>query len=325
MTEQNNTEDLFTQPAPTTPTSTVASSPTSVAAAPQATFGQQLRAAREASGRSLADCGRDLHLPIKVLERLEADLAGAPADFVFLRGALKGYAKYLGLPANACDAVLRSVAPAAQPQLVSVARTSNTRWLLQRYGTAATYIILTATIAVPLVLLGLRGGLHRPTAQIVSLDQAVSAPSAIKRSKPVLTPHVPAPTVTPDAAPFRASIAPFSAIGLDDNVASGDTAIDTTAAAPIVVGAGPHTLTVTATADCWYSITDANGNKVGSGMLHAGDVRSWHSAGVLHVTLGNTGGVSVTQDGKPLALDGIAHSNVARFDVFGQAGSSADD
>lgn len=326
MTEQNATEDLFTPAAPSAPAAAPPAESGPVSAPLQVTFGQQLRAAREASGKTLADCGHDLHLPIKVLQRLEADSAGAPADFVFLRGALKGYARYLGLSASACDAALRAVAPTEQPQLVSVARTSNTRWLLQRYGTAATYIILTATIAVPLVLLGLRGGLHRPAAEIVSLDQVAATPTVAKHDKLVVAPHIPAPTITPDAAPFRASIAPFSAIGLDDNVASGDTAINGAAATPpVVAGSGPHTLTVTATADCWYSITDADGNKIDSGMLHAGDVRVWHSAGVLHVTLGNSGGVSVTQDGKPLALDGIAHSNVARFDVFGPASSSAND
>lgn len=325
MTEQIDTKDLFAPAVPTVLDVPPADASGPISAPLQTTFGQRLRAAREAHGKTLAECGRDLHLPIKVLQRLEADTTGSPADFVFLRGALKGYAKYLGLPASACDAALRAVAPVEQPQLVSVARTSNTRWLLQRYGTAATYIILTATIAVPLVLLGLRGGLHRPTAQIVSLDQAASAPTVARHRKLVVTPQIPAPTVTPDAAPFRASIAPFSAIGLDDAVADGNTAGDAPPAAPVVAGAGPHTLTVTATADCWYSITDAGGTKIDSGMLHAGDSRTWHSAGVLHVTLGNTGGVSVTQDGKPLALDGIAHSNVARFNVFGPASSSAGD
>ena len=59
--------------------------------------------------------------------------------------------------------------------------------------------------------------------------------------------------------------------------------------------------------------------------LHAGDRRSWHSAGVLHVTLGNTGGVSVTRDGQPFALDSVGHANVAHFDVFGSSGASEND
>ena len=282
-------------------------------------IGMRLRAAREARGLSVADCGSQLHLPIKVLERLEAEDFGSPEHFVFLRGALNSYARFLGLPPGSCDDVLRAVAPPEQPALVSVARTSQTRWLLQRYGTAATYIILTATIAVPLVLLGLRGGLHRPTARIVSLDQpAASAPAAS-----VAAPHV--ATVAPkvDDTPFRASMTPFAAIGLNDDNAStpANNAAPQAASAP----AGQHTLTLNASADCWFEITDAKGNKVDSGMLHAGDSRSWHSAGVLHVTLGNAGGVSVARDGQPFALDSVGHANVAHFDVFGSPGASEND
>jgi cytoskeleton protein RodZ len=282
-------------------------------------IGMRLRAAREARGLSTADCGRELHLPIKVLERLEAEDFGSPEHFVFLRGALNSYARFLGLPPGSCDDVLRAVAPPEQPALVSVARTSQTRWLLQRYGTAATYIVLTATIAVPLVLLGLRGGLHRPTARIVSLDQpAASAPA---QSSNVKAPHVAPITPAVDDAPFRASMTPFAAMGMnDDSVVS----VPATSATPPATSApaGQHTLTLNASADCWFEITDAQGNKVDSGMLRAGDNRSWHSAGVLHVTLGNAGGVTVTRDGQPFPLDSSRRANVAHFDVFGSPGAN---
>jgi cytoskeleton protein RodZ len=257
-----------------------------------------------------------------VLERLEDEDFGSPEHFVFLRGALNSYARFLGLPAGSCDDVLRAVAPPEQPALVSVARTSHTRWLLQRYGTAATYIILTATIAVPLVLLGLRGGLHRPTARIVSLDQPSASVAASATS--VATPRVARVAPTVDDTPFRASMTPFAAIGLNDDGASVSAAADTTPPA-VSAPAGQHTLTLAASADCWFEITDVDGNKVDSGMLHAGDSRSWHSAGVLHVTLGNAGGVSVTRDGQPFALNAVGHANVAHFDVFGSSGTSEND
>lgn len=279
--------------------------------------GVRLRAAREARGLSLADCGHQLHLPIKVLERLEAGDFGAPEHFVFLRGALGSYARFLGLPPGSWDDVLRAVAPPDQPALMSVARTSQTRWLLQRYGTAATYIVLTATIAVPLVLLGLRGGLHRPTARIVSLDQPAVSAAAPTTSAPA--PHVATVTPTVDDTPFRASMTPFAAIGLNDDGAVSAPAANATPATS--TPAGQHTLTLNASADCWFEITDADGNKVDSGMLHAGDSRSWHAAAVLHVTLGNAAGVSVTRDGQPFALDSVGHANVAHFDVFGSSGA----
>lgn len=319
MIDEHDTEDLFSAiaPAPSAPAAAPA-----VAAQPTAdAIGPRLCAARELRGLTIADCARQLHLPVKVLERLEAGDFGSTEHFVFLRGALTSYARFLGLPSGSCDDALRAVAPPAQPALVSVARTSHARWLLQRYGTAATYIVLTGMIAVPLVLLGLRGGLHRPTARIVSLDQPVAAatPPAAK----VKAPHVAVATPVVDDTPFRASMTPFAAIGLSED---GGAATATDTAQPAATApAGQHTLTLNASADCWFEITDADGNKVDSGMLHAGDSRSWHSAGVLHVTLGNAGGVSVLRDGQPFALDAPGSASVAHFDVFGSPRASEND
>lgn len=318
MIEHQDSEDLFSAAHPDI--HAAAAPQPDVAYQPAESMGASLRAAREARSLSIADCGHELHLPIKVLERLEADDLGSPEHFVFLRGALKSYARFLGLPPGSCDAALRAVAPAEQPALVSVARTSQTRWLLQRYGTAATYIVLTATIAVPLVLLGLRGGLQRPTARIVSLDQpAVSAPAS-PASSATAAPHM--FVAAPDNTPYRASMTPFSAMGLNDDSAP----VTASTAAPVPATAqGQHSLTLAASADCWFEITAADGTKMDSGMLHAGDTRTWHADGELRVTLGNAGGVSVTHDGQPMALDAFTRTNVAHFDVFGSQAASEND
>lgn len=329
MIEREDRSDLFADmtshgATPAAPPEPAASSD---AGPPQeGSIGERLRAAREAKGRSLADCAGELHLPVKVLDRLERNDFGEAEHFVFLRGALSGYAKLLGLPPGSCDQALRAVAPPEQPALVSVTRTSPARWLLQRYGTAATYIVLTATIAVPLVLLGLRGGLDRPAARIVSLDQAPSAAAPATHSK-AATSSSSAPANSPDATPFRASMTPFAAIGLSDM----EGATDQSARAPLApapvppaVAAGGHALTLTASADCWFEITDAGGNRVDSGLLHAGDSHTWHSAGALHVTVGNADGVRVTLDGQPFALAPFRRANVARFDAFGRATPGAE-
>lgn len=313
----NDSDSMHRDPA------TAATSQHHLGVSSSGSIGQKLRAIRESKGLSLADCGRDLHLPVRVLERLEANDFGASEHFIFLRGALKSYAKFLGLPSGSCDDVLRAAAPAEQPALVSVAHTSRSRWLLQRYGTAATYIVLTATIAVPLVLLGLRGGLQRPTARIVSLDQpAVSAQAPAASATP---PRTSAATASPDTMPFRASMTPFAAIGINDEQTAAPAAAASTSAPPPAAAVGQHTLTLTANADCWFEITSADGNKVDSGMLHAGDSRTWHSAGLLHVTLGNASAVSVTRDGQPFSLGAFRRANVARFDVFGSPGTSESD
>ncbi|HET7930130.1 MAG TPA: RodZ domain-containing protein [Rhodanobacteraceae bacterium] len=318
MTDRDDSPDLFAAASQQgEPVAVVPHADTSAQS-----LGRRLRTAREARGLSLAECARQLHLPVKVLQRLEADDPGSPEHFVFLRGALHGYARLLGLPVGICDPALRSAAPAEQPQLVSVAHTSTPRWLMQRYGTAATYIVLTAFIAVPLVILGLRGGLDHPAARMVSLDQASSLAAPHARQPAAAPSTREASAESPDSAPFRASLTPFAAIALGDTDAAGTvatTAVTTPPAAP-----GQHTLAVTASGDCWFQITGADGQTIDSGMLHAGDVRTWHSAGVLHVTFGNAGGVVVTADGKPVDLAPFRHANVARLDAFGPATGDAE-
>ncbi|HET7562690.1 MAG TPA: RodZ domain-containing protein [Rhodanobacteraceae bacterium] len=319
MTESNDSRDLFAATPQQDETVTVVQP----SDAPAPSLGQRLRTAREGRELSIAECARQLHLPAQVLQRLEADDPGSPEHFVFLRGALQGYVRFLGLPVGICDPALRSVAPAAGPQLVSVAHTSTPRWLMQRYGTAATYIVLTAFIAVPLVLLGLRGGLDRPAARVVSLDQASTLAESHAQHQPATAPATKAAaTESPDSAPFRASLTPFAAIGLRD-IDAASTAAATAATTPPAIS-GQHTLTVTASDDCWFQITGADGQKVDSGMLRAGDVRTWHSAGVLHVTFGNADGVAVTEDGRPVDLAPFRHANVARLDPFGPATGDAE-
>lgn len=317
MIDREDTPDLFTTE---TGEDTSAMPGHDSSAVATDTLGRRLRMAREARGLKITECARSLHLPVKALEKLEADDFGEPEHFVFLRGTLKGYARFLGLPAGTCDEALRTVAPARQPELVSVARTSPARWLLQRYGTAATYIVLTATIAVPLVLLGLRGGLDRPVERVVSLDQAPAAAAQHARSAAPGS-SAPTPAESPDATPFRASMTPFAAIGMDD---VGKPAAPAPIAPAAVSDADGHILTVVANADCWFEITDADGTRIDSGMLHPGDARTWHAQGALHVTLGNVSGVTVTSDGKPLALDAARQGNVAHLELFGPSASGSE-
>ncbi|HEY8229509.1 MAG TPA: helix-turn-helix transcriptional regulator, partial [Rhodanobacteraceae bacterium] len=120
MIDHQDTEDMFSEAEPKRPTPAAEAVVEHRLEPSGNSIGTRLRAAREARGLSVADCGHQLHLPIKVLERLEAEDFGAPEHFVFLRGALGSYARFLGLPPGSCNDVLRAVAPPEQPALISV-------------------------------------------------------------------------------------------------------------------------------------------------------------------------------------------------------------
>lgn len=335
MTQHSDTPDMFGAPvaqavaAVDAATPGVATFDARQAALEADSVGARLKAARAARGWTIAECAARLHLPRRMLENLEGNDFGNASDFVFVRGALTGYARLLDLPPHAYEHLLREHAPVEQPALVAVARTPRGRWLMQRYGTAAIYIFLTATIAVPLVWLGLQGGLQRQPTRVVSLDSAPH--STVASTQPRAVAPAAAPAASAEAidgdAPFRASMTPFAAMGLsaigdtvDAAPASAAMAVPVPAgasAATAAIGTGPHQLTLVASGDCWFAVVDAAGTTLASGTLHAGDTRTFRAAGRLSVTLGNAPAVQVTQDGQPVALAADGTGSVARFVAFG--------
>ena len=284
-------------------------------------LGSRLKAAREARGSALQACGQKLRLPVRVLERLEAGDFGKADDHVFTRGALQSYAKLLNVPVFAVDAALRAVAPTQQPALVPTGNALRGNWM-QRYGSAATYIVLTAFVAVPLVWLGLRGGLDNQLTRIAPLDHA-SVGAAPARAAQAIKSPAPAPKPGQPQQPLMASMTPFSAMNLEPAASpQADSTSQPQAASSPVANSADHVLSLRASGDSWFEVTGAGSKTLESGMLHAGDTRSYHSATPLGVTIGNAEAVDVQSDGKPLSLDAYRHANVARFKVFAGNGDN---
>ncbi len=276
--------------------------------APARALGARLRDAREARGMDLAACSQVSHLPVRVLQRLEAGNFGSGDDYVFVRGSLNSYARLLGLPLNEVDDALRAIAPARQPALIPTGTALRAPWV-RRYGAAATYIVLTAMVAVPLVWLGLRGGLDNQLTRIAPLDSAPAAKAPVRVAE---TRNATPKADSQEEPPLLASMTPFSAMQLENAATTPQPAPP----APTVKLTTDHVLTLRVTADSWVEVVDADGNTLESGILHAGDQRSYHSAKPLNVTIGNADGVQVESDGKPLPLAPWRRANVARFKVF---------
>lgn len=283
-------------------------------------LGSRLQAAREARGMDVQACGQKLRLPVRVLQRLEAGDFGKADDHVFTRGALQSYAKLLNVPEFAVDAALRAAAPSQQPALVPTGSALRGNWM-QRYGAAATYIVLTAFVAVPLVWLGFRGGLDNHLTRIAPLDQTPAVAAHGRITHAIKTP---APAPKPEQQqPLMASMTPFSAMNLEAAASPQNAAAaPSQQAAPAPAHSADHVLSLTASGDSWFEVTGADGKTLESGMLHAGDTRSYHSATPLGVTIGNADAVDVQSDGKPLSLDAYRRANVARFKVFAPGASN---
>jgi len=135
----------------------------------EAGFGSRLRAAREARGYTVEACGQALRLPSRLLRQLEAgDYSGIDYQ-VYLAGYLGKYGRHVGVDEEAIQAEVARLTP-RQPELVVTGGVSHSRYLLERYVTAATYVVLTAVIVVPMVWLGVRGTLDRDMPRLAPLD-----------------------------------------------------------------------------------------------------------------------------------------------------------
>jgi len=308
-----------------------------------ASLGSRLRAAREARGLDIESCGHALRLPVRVLRQLESnDYSGIDYQ-VYLAGYLTKYARHLGVDEAEVKASLANVRP-SQPTLVATGGISRSRYLLENYMRAATYVVLTAAIVVPTIWLGVRGTLDRESSHLAPLDAApvaqVDAPAStasVAVMPAVATPATDAPADKTDAAvaaapapaasapsaaeagqqPLMASMAPFPNLGAD--------AAHATQPAPVADSAvsGAHSLVLSLQDASWVEVTTKDGTRLEYGLLPAGSSKTYHSDQPLEVRIGNSSGAQVMLDGQPMALDGYRRSNVVHFRIEVRDGKAA--
>jgi len=296
------------------------------AQAQRESLGQRLRAAREVRGWSDADVASRLHLPIQIVQKLDADRFDAIGHRIYLRGYLTSYVRLLDLPTVLVDSVLQQHQQQLEPPPLTTSGTiSHSRYLFQRYSVSALYLILTGVIIVPAVLLAMRAGLEPKITDLTTLDAQSAAATAEsgKANSQQATPAAPADAAPETAAaaavptaaaasnsPLVASMAPFQALAHKDSEAAQPPPQPTTS------GSGAHTLRLSLKEASWVEVTAASGEKLEYGLLPAGTVRTISSDSVLDVRVGNSSGAEVSLDGQVQDLAPYRHSNVAHFKAF---------
>lgn len=286
------------------------------------TFGQRLRSARQSRGLDVESCGQQLKLPTRVLRQLEDDRHDGIDYRVYLGSYITKYGRYLGIEDTLIQAEVSRIRRRSEPELVATGGISHSRYLLERYATAATYVVLTAVIVVPVVWLGIRGTLSRDIAHLAPLDASPVAQQEIQASRSSVTGQTPTAASTAiatvkseDEQPLLASMVP--------NITT-DAVKPATPVVPATgdAGQGGHVLTLALTDASWVEITSEDGTRLEYGLLPAGTRRTYHSAAPLEIRLGNAGGASVSVDGKSLSLDPYRRANVAHFRIQIQDGKA---
>lgn len=291
------------------------------------TFGSRLRAARAARGLDLEACAHALKLPARVLRQLENDERDGIDYAIYLGSYISKYARHLGLDEASIQAELQTISRSA-PTLVATGGISHSRYLLERYATAATYVVLTAVIVVPMIWLGVRGTLDRDMSHLAPLDAnpVAQQDTAAGRSHAtdgsavaLVPPAAPKPAASSaDEQPLMASMAPFPNLANDSRPADRSAP----AAVSAEADASGHSLSLNLTSASWVEVVAGDGSRLEYGLLPAGSNKTWHSEQPLEVRIGNASGAQVSVDGEPVTLEDFRHANVAHFRIEMQDGKA---
>lgn len=283
-------------------------------------FGNRLHAAREARGLDIENCAHTLKLPARVLRQLERDQYDGSDSKVYLASYIGKYGRYLGINEASLQCELDRIRQ-VEPTLVATGGISHSRFLFDRLATAATYVVLTAVIVVPMVWLGVRGTLDRDLSHYAPLDAApvaqldtASSSSAADTASTRLLPVAPPRIETAQDQPLLASMAPFPNIDSKDNSHSVNDV--TPPKVPLVdTGTGAHSVSLSLTASSWVEVSQPDGTRLEYGLLPAGSNKTYRSNEPLDVRIGNATAAQVSIDGQPQGLEKFRHANVANFRV----------
>ena len=288
-------------------------------------IGLRLKQARVSQSLSIAEVGQQLKLPVAIVEAMERDdwaRLGAP---VYVRSYLGSYLRLVGLPEALAEQAAQSK---PTPQLVPMGSRSRMRRVLDQSLRNAVYLLMTAVLVIPVVLVA-RHYQSAPAPEQLTLD---SAPAPLPAT-PVGAP----PPAMPDAAATgvdqaEADVAEAGLAEAGNPAANGEVAAMPAPTTPDPAPAnGPDPvmasiapafkrgdqggLQLSFREESWIEVLDAQGRRVERGLVAGGDVRRYAAGQVARITLGKADAVEVSFAGKPVDMTPYRAADVARFTV----------
>jgi cytoskeleton protein RodZ len=294
---------------------------------PELSLGQRFRAAREARGLGIAEVASALHAPQGIVEAMEHDQLDRLGAAVFARGYLTSYARLLDLPTVLVDSALGQRCEVSVPLRSSV-HVSRSRYLVDRYARKGAYLVLTASIVLPVIWLATQDQLPVNQLGLRPLDVPVDR---LQGDAP-LPPAPFDPAVVPDEDPTRLAggAAPDTIATAESGAAAGPQAEEAGEDVTVVASLAPFyprsgnrpvdsadgdAWVLRLQQDSWVEIVGRDGRRLEYGLLQAGDERRYPAAQVAHVSVGNASGVSLSRNGEAVDLRPFQRANVARFTV----------
>lgn len=275
----------------------------------EATAGAWLRNARQQRGLHIAALAVMLKVPQAKLEALEADRYDELPDATFARALATAMCRALKVD----PAPVLAMLPRTRDREFDVRPGLNQPFRERGAGPIDGGVVALAARPVvwgPVLLLIAAaavywipaGWLERPAAQpSTGVVTAASAPvefvPAPAASEPVVTPEpvASAPLQVRDVAPPPPAVA----------------------SAPVaqpVAGAG-NALRVSATAETWVEVVDAQGQTLLSRVLRSGEQQEFNGVPPYRLRVGNVGGTRIEWRGAAVDLAALAKDNVARLEL----------
>jgi cytoskeleton protein RodZ len=282
--------------------------------------GKVLSKARRELELSVADVSRHLHLPGILVEDLESGRVDRLA-FLYRRGYISNYARFLGLDA---EALLSELEPDQPPELREVLPPSRRGRNLDRYLKIATYLIVTTVIVPPLVIIYLQGGwrmAQQPPATVVDTHQEQGATSSearvATRIARALALEEETPATVGQPGHVSASALPLSAVRPVREVE------------PLLVDVGETTrvdmaaempdpglnLALQVNGDSWVEITDADGQRLEYDLLRTGHERHYHGQAPFRILLGRASSVELYIAGERVEFAGHDRADVVQLEL----------
>lgn len=300
------------------------------------TAGALLRQARQAKGLHIAALAASLKVPQRKLEALEADRHEELLDATFARALAQTMcrslkvdpAPVLALLPHAVDPALDRVAQGLnQPFRERPGREEPSSWLwLQRPGPLVAIGLLIAAAAVYLAPSSLWGGLmsggEGANLPAAAASEAVFPPSTAGSAVTTGDTGLDAPPAPPLGAaatptPVLASTLPASAAALVQGATASavPVAASPTPISAMATASGNGPLRVSARAQTWVEVRDANDQMLANRTLESGEQLVLDGAMPFKIRIGNVAGAEVQFRGQPVDLSTRAINNVARFEL----------
>lgn len=288
-------------------------------------IGDVLRKAREQRDLSVREVARKLKLSSSTIITIENNRLEQLAP-IYRRGYVTNYARLLGVDPASLSQELEQ-GDNNPPELKEVLQTGRGAWRFERYLRVATYVLTTAFVAIPLIMIFVKVAADffesSDASHVALAERAPADETRVSQRLERLAQSLGelAGDEEPEKQHLNASTMPLlnllSSSGQSESVPA-EPGVGPLRDEPGVVEppalSGVNELVVEVGASCWVEIRDATGQRMEYDLLRSGR-HVYHGLAPFEVMLGRAGEVTVTVDGRAADFTDRIRADVARFEL----------